>query len=305
MRRARYRRSARREDYSPKLMNFNEQMENLEDAVQEISADNSPSIDDFIRELEAKEKDLHISSDLEIEVEDSDFAESDLPDFMKQELGIEPVAPPPAAPAPSAAPAPATPAARTENAAEIEEQLRQMKRQVTKMEAERFELSETMRRRQTDFENFKKRVERERSESFVNQIGNLAKQMLPVLDNLNRALDFAGQDRHAKTPDFQQFFDGIVLVNQQLSEVLAEMGVMPIASVGEPFDPHYHEAVAVEPAAGVPANTITGELLRGYRLGDKVIRAAMVKVSTAAPAPARQSSRFADSDAADDILETD
>ena len=146
-----------------------------------------------------------------------------------------------------------------------------------------------MRRRQLDFDNYKKRVERDRSETFTGQISNLVKQMLPVLDNLNRALDFAAQHSEGRSQDFHQFFEGIFLVNQQLNEVLAEMGVQQVVSTGEPFDPHVHEAVATEISAEVPPNTVTGELLRGYRIGDRVIRAAMVKVSTAAPSNQKSS----------------
>jgi len=97
-----------------------------------------------------------------------------------------------------------------------------------------------------------------------------------------------------------------VMVNQQLNEVLAEMGVLPIASIGEPFDPHFHEAVATEVSTEFPPNTVTGELLRGYRVGDRVIRAAMVKVSTAAP-PAPPKAPAPDTDpnsSAEDVLET-
>jgi len=102
--------------------------------------------------------------------------------------------------------------------------------------------------------------------------------MLPVLDNMNRALDSASN--LSNTQEIQHFFDGIVLVNQQLNEVLAEMGVQPIAAVGERFDPHFHEAVATEETDEVPPNTITAEFLRGYRIDNKVVRASMVKVST-------------------------
>jgi molecular chaperone GrpE len=104
--------------------------------------------------------------------------------------------------------------------------------------------------------------------------------MLPVLDNLNRALDSASNFSDEKLQDFQQFFEGIMLVGRQLNEVLEEMGVQPIAAVGESFDPHYHEAVATETTDEVPPYTITEELLRGYRIDDKVIRASMVKVSS-------------------------
>jgi molecular chaperone GrpE len=149
------------------------------------------------------------------------------------------------------------------------------------MESERLDLFENARRRSTDFDNYKKRTERERSETFRNQLGNLAKQLLPVLDNMNRALDSANKLPNQKAKDFQQFFEGIVMVSQQLNEILAEMGVEPILSVGEVFDPHLHEAVATEQTDEYSPHTIIAELLRGYRIGDKVIRPSMVKVSSA------------------------
>ena len=103
--------------------------------------------------------------------------------------------------------------------------------------------------------------------------------MLPVVDNLNRALDSSGHITDESSQDIKQFFEGIVLVSQQLNEILAEMGVQPIIAVGERFDPHFHEAVAAETTDEFPSQTVTAELLRGYRLGEKVIRPSMVKVS--------------------------
>ena len=83
-------------------------------------------------------------------------------------------------------------------------------------------------------------MDRERRGSFIDQIGNLAAQMLPVLDNLNRALDSAAEsDPEKKSDEFQQFFDGIVFVNQQINEVFAGMGVPPIATVGETVRPEF------------------------------------------------------------------
>jgi molecular chaperone GrpE len=128
--------------------------------------------------------------------------------------------------------------------------------------------------------------------------------MLPVLDNLDRALLFAENHDEASSKDFHQFFEGIVMVNQQLNEVLANMGVSPIASVGQPFDPHFHEAVAAEESAGFPPNTVTGELRRGYRIGDRVIRAAMVRVSVAARRAANEGFSQIDPERADDLSET-
>lgn len=264
-------------------MNLNNDLENKDSLIREIEEENSLSIEDFIKELEAKEKDLLISSDLAIEIDDAGFDDTN-PEFIKAEFGIEPVK------APVNEPPPVNNfSANNKNLSDLETEVSGLKNQISKLETERAELAETIRRRQLDFDNYKKRIERDRRETYLGQVGNLVKQMLPVLDNLNRALDFAALNAEGRAQDFKQFFEGIVLVNQQLNEVLAEMGVSPIASVGEPFDPHFHEAVATEFSAEFPPNMVTGELLRGYRIGDRVIRAAMVKVSTAAVQTAKSS----------------
>ncbi len=257
-------------------MNFNNELEKEDNLVSEIEEENSLSIEDFIKELEAKEKDLHISSDLAIEIDGADFDDTN-PEFIKAEFAVEPVK------APEIKPPVNNFAPNHKVVSELEGEVLKFKKQVVKLETERADLAETIRRRQLDFDNFKKRIERERGETFLSQISNLATQMLPVLDNLNRALDFAAHHSEGRSQDFHQFFEGIFLVNQQLNEVLAEMGVSQIASVGEHFDPYFHEAVATETSGEFPPNTVTGELLRGYRIGDKIIRAAMVKVSTSAP----------------------
>ena len=162
---------------------------------------------------------------------------------------------------------------------DLEDEVAQLSYQINKMSAERKEISETMQRRSTDFENFRNRTVRERSEIFRTVLSDLANKVIPVIDNLDRALALASNHGVEKSPDFLQFIDGIGLVNLQLSEVLTEMGIQPIVSVGQPFNPHFHEAVAtVETDA--PPNTVIAELLRGYHIDNKVIRASMVKVST-------------------------
>ncbi len=232
--------------------------------------EDSLSIDDFIKELEAKEKDLHISSELVIEIEESEFDDKNITEFLKPEPSIEN----------GQNPLSVFPNDEVSDKTEtLENEISSLQDQISKMETQRVELFEISRRRQTDFDNYKNRTERERSETFRKQLGNLAEKMLPVLDNLNRALNSAAHFSDENLQDFQHFFDGIVLVNQQLNEVLAGMGVQPIASVGEPFDPYYHEAVATEENGNFPPHTITAELQRGYRIDDKVIRASMVKVS--------------------------
>ena len=231
--------------------------------------DSSPSVEDFIRELEAKEKDLHITADLSIEIEDSDVDMNPAQAFVEQDLNLRPAAPD----------GNASPATKARNF-ELENEIASLKLKVMELRNERNEIQEKSDRRLKDFENFKYRMDREKRGSFIDQIANLAAQMLPVLDNLNRALDSVPSDAEKKSPEFQQLYDGIVLVNQQLNEVFAGMGVTAIPTEGEEFDPNFHEAVATEERDDMPTNMVSDELLRGYRIGNKVIRHSMVKVTT-------------------------
>lgn len=247
------------------------------------AADESNSVDDFIRQLEAKEKDLHITAETTFIEIAADFEDADeVPDFMRQDLAAETkVSVKPAA----AAPAPVS-AADTATLKKLEAEIATLRAKVAGMEDERMELYQNSQRRLKDFDAYKSRTERERSETFQRQLSNLATQMLPALDNLDRALQCASDMADEKQNEFAQFFDGIVLVNQQVNEVLIDMGIDPIRTVGHEFDPHFHEAVAIDENSDLPPNTITAELLRGFRIGDKVIRHSMVKVSkAAAPKP--------------------
>jgi len=241
-----------------------------------IEAENTLSIDEFFKQLEAKEKDLDISSELIIEFEEADSEVQSIPDFVQADL--------PSVEIETFSQAAVISNGNISNQSDVlnlQTEISNLQSQLQKREAERIELFENVRRRQNDFENYKKRTERERGETFRNQLSTLATQMLPVVDNLNRAMDLTNTIAGEKPQDFQQFFEGIVLVSQQLNEILADMGVQPIIAVGETFDPHLHEAVAAETDDEFPPNTVTIELLRGYRIGDKVIRPSMVKVSTA------------------------
>lgn len=266
-------------------MTSNNDSNNIEEVSEEIEVDQSVSIDDFIRELEETEKDLHISSEMVIEVEDSEFDEINVSGVPRSSLDDGHKNEPSAAASSSSptlqtvSPGDSAPEPRVD-VSKLETEIRELKNKVSKMEAERSEYLENSVRRQKDFENYKKRTERERGETFNKQLSNLATKMLPVLDNLNRALDSASEIEGEKLKEFQQFFDGIILVNQQLNEVFVGMGIEPIKSVGETFDPNFHEAVATEETEEVPSHTVIDELLRGYKIGDKVIRAAMVKVAT-------------------------
>jgi molecular chaperone GrpE len=259
-------------------MDPNQEIDNPGGIVDEADAPESVSVDDFIRQLEEKEKDLHIDAD-SIEIDES-LEAAELPDFMKGEFAFSPAKPSPVL-TPSKTvtiPKAVEPVIDTRS----EQEITTLRQKISRLEADRDELLKASDRRAKDFANFKSRTERERQETLLTQVGNLATQLLPALDNLNRALEFAPALSEEHRTQMQPFFDGIVLVNQQVNEVLAEMGVQPIPTIGEAFDPHLHEAVATEPSAEFEPNTISTELLRGYRIGDRVIRHSMVKVATAA-----------------------
>lgn len=257
-------------------MNPNDQIPKPADSLDELDMDSTSSVDDFIRELEAKEKDLHITSDLSIEIADFDFDNDPVQEFIVADVAAH-------EPKPLAA-VPQSPMTKTRNL-ELENEISTLKLKVYELRNERNEIQEKSDRRLKDFENFKYRMDRERRGSFIDQIANLASQMLPVLDNLNRALDAVPSDSGTRSPEFQQMFDGLVLVNQQMNEVFAGMGVTGIMTVGEPFDPNFHEAVATDERDDMPPNTVSEEMLRGYRIGNKVIRHSMVKVSAASARP--------------------
>lgn len=141
------------------------------------------------------------------------------------------------------------------------------------------ELKDRLARRQADFENYRKRVERERAETYNRVVADVALKLVGVLDNLKRALDAEASVEASESDEFRHFLNGVDLIYKQFNSVLDSFGVKPIAVVGEPFDPHIHEAVATEFSDEYEPDTVIQEIRTGYRLGDKLIRPALVKVS--------------------------
>jgi molecular chaperone GrpE len=152
--------------------------------------------------------------------------------------------------------------------------------ELKRLEAENAELKDRLARRQADFENYRKRVERERTETYNRVVADVAAKLLPVVDNLKRALDAEASVEAAESDEFRHFLSGVDLISKQLNGVLDALGVKPIAAVGEQFNPHMHEAVVTEPTDDYAPDTVMQELVAGYRLGDKLIRPALVKVAT-------------------------
>jgi molecular chaperone GrpE len=126
-----------------------------------------------------------------------------------------------------------------------------------------------------DFENFRKRSEREKQEYFKYALANVFKDLLPVLDNFDRALD------HAEEGD--DFHKGVLLIYKQLFDLLKKAGLRPIEESGVTFDPNLHEAVIREENPSVPNQTVVGVLQKGYFLHDRLIRPALVKVAVGGP----------------------
>lgn len=152
--------------------------------------------------------------------------------------------------------------------------------ELRRVETERNDLMERLARRQADFENYRKRVERERGETYQRMVGDVVSKLLPVMDNMRRALEAESILEKNESAEFRHFLRGVDLIYKQLNDALQELGVEPVPAVGQPFDPHVHEAVATEHSDEYEPDTVTQELLRGYRLGEKLLRPAMVKVST-------------------------
>ncbi|MEQ1606033.1 MAG: nucleotide exchange factor GrpE [Pyrinomonadaceae bacterium] len=277
-------------------MNPKEPIPMPDESLDELDMDTFASVDDFIKELEAKEKDLHITSDLTIEISESEYDPRAVPDFLPDDIAPDRMQSQAEAPSGGQQPGLKT------RIFELENEIDMLNKRLSMLRAERNDVQEKSDRRLKDFENYKYRMDRERRGAFIDQISNLAKQMLPVLDNLDRAMGALDRSQAEKSPEFQQFYDGIALVHQQVNEVFSEMGVQPIATVNEPFDPNFHEAVATEEREDMPGNTVSGEMLRGYRIGNRVIRHSMVKV-TLGPQPVKFASPEDTVSASDDDMD--
>jgi molecular chaperone GrpE len=144
--------------------------------------------------------------------------------------------------------------------------------QLESVERERDMLRDRLARTQAEFENSRKRMEREQQEYREYALADAIRSLFPSLDSL----DWALQSPTETLPDFK---NGVELIRKQFQSALENLGVTPIAAHGQPFDPRYHEAVdTVEAGASAP-NTVVEELRRGYKLGDRLLRPAIVLVA--------------------------
>jgi molecular chaperone GrpE len=143
---------------------------------------------------------------------------------------------------------------------------------------ERDEIYDRLLRTTAEFDNYRKRIERERREWSEAAAADVVRDLLPVLDDFERALA-TPLDAGAGADAVGRYRDGVDLIRRQLVEVLRRSGVEPFDAVGRDFDPEWHEAVTTEPANGHRDGEVTAELRRGYRIGQRLLRPAMVKVA--------------------------
>ena len=146
---------------------------------------------------------------------------------------------------------------------------------VAALQRERDDLYDRLLRKTAEFDNYRKRLERERREQADRTVIGLLEELLPVVDDFDRALTLdAGGESTA-------YRKGMELIHSKLHDLLRKQGVRPIDALGADFDPNLHQAVVYEESPGRREGEVIGELQRGYLLGDRLLRPAMVKVAKA------------------------
>jgi molecular chaperone GrpE len=146
--------------------------------------------------------------------------------------------------------------------------------ELVQVQQQRDDMYDRLLRKTAEFDNYRKRIDRERQQLSEAAAADLIKDLLPLIDDLERALkaDAGGEATGA-------IRRGVELIHKQLLETLRKRGVAAIDALGVDFDPHFHMAVAHEPAEGRRDGEVVEEFTRGYMLGDRLLRPAMVKVA--------------------------
>jgi molecular chaperone GrpE len=147
--------------------------------------------------------------------------------------------------------------------------------QIAALRKERDDFYDRLLRKSAEFDNYRKRIERERREQADQAVVDLLLELLVVVDDFDRALTVeAGEEAAA-------YRKGVELIHAKLQDVLRKQGVRPIAALGADFDPNLHQAVVQESSPDHREGEVIGELRRGYTIGDRLLRPAMVKVAKA------------------------
>lgn len=145
---------------------------------------------------------------------------------------------------------------------------------VEQLRRERDEFKDLLLRKSAEFDNYRKRTDRERQALNDAITAGVLEELLPLMDDLERALQ-----ADAGTEGAEAYRRGVELIQRQLADILRRRGVTPIEAVGGDFDPNFHQAVTYEPAAGHREGEVIEEFRRGYVLGDRLLRPSMVKVA--------------------------
>ena len=140
-----------------------------------------------------------------------------------------------------------------------------------RLRAERDGLIDRLARLQAEFDNARKREQRERADYRSFAVADAVEQFLPVLDNFKLALNANGTAEQVRT--------GVELIAKQMEEVLRSLNVTPVETVGQPFDPRVHEALESVERTDLPDHQVIEEIRRGYRIRDRLLRPALVKIS--------------------------
>jgi molecular chaperone GrpE len=159
----------------------------------------------------------------------------------------------------------------TQDVEQLSAEIDALNKKLAEAESKISEYKDSWLRSQAEFQNYRKRVERDSELTYVSLKGDIIKKLLPVLDDLERAL----QNRSADDP----WASGIELVARKFQNILESEGVKKIEAVGAEFDPNFHEAISHEPADGVQSGHVIGVVQNGYRIGERVIRPALVRVA--------------------------
>lgn len=146
--------------------------------------------------------------------------------------------------------------------------------EIVELRKDRDSLHDRLLRQAAEFDNYRKRVERERKDSAQLAAIDLVQELLPVIDDFERALQ-------TEAPGAESYRQGLEIIHRALMEMLRKRGVTTIEAVGTTFDPQVHQAVAYEDAPDRREGEVIEQFTRGYRLGDKLVRPAMVKVAKA------------------------
>lgn len=146
-----------------------------------------------------------------------------------------------------------------------------LQRELDQLAGEKAELQDRVLRAQAEFQNFRKRMEKERGELYEYASMEAVRALLPVLDDFERSLKAESADK--------EYVKGMELIYQRFYEGLKKLGLEPIVSEGQAFDPHVHHAVDMVETDEVPADTVLEEFQRGYNFKGRMLRPAMVKVA--------------------------